>query len=69
MALKILNLQKRIAKDVSKTVKSAIANAENNYQFGMTIFCERGFCRKIYCDEKVRPEQKESQSYKKLTVD
>ena len=25
--------RKRISKDVSKTVKSAIANAENNYQF------------------------------------
>ena len=25
--------RKRIAKDVSKTVKSAISNAENNYQF------------------------------------
>ena len=25
--------RKRIAKDVTKTVKSAIANAENNYQY------------------------------------
>ena len=34
VALKdLLFTRKRIALDVSKTVKSAIANAENNYQF------------------------------------
>ena len=26
-------LRKKISKDISKTVKSAVANAENNYQF------------------------------------
>ena len=30
--------RKRIAKDVSKTVKSAISNAENNYQFDIADF-------------------------------
>ena len=33
--------RKRIAKDVSKTVKSAISNAENNYQFDMKRFRPR----------------------------
>ena len=30
--------RKRIAKEVSKTVKSAISNAENNYQFDIADF-------------------------------
>ena len=34
VALKDLEFtRKKVAKDVSKTVKSAISNAENNYQF------------------------------------
>ena len=38
VALKdLLFTRKRIALDVSKTVKSAIANAENNYQFDIDL--------------------------------
>ena len=36
--------RKRIAKDVSKTVKSAISNAENNYQFDIdNLFVKEAF--------------------------
>ena len=37
--------RKKIARDVSKTVKSAISNAENNYQFDIdNLICKRGLC-------------------------
>ena len=33
--------RKRISKDVSKTVKSAISNAENNYQYDIDNYCSK----------------------------
>ena len=39
--------RKRIAKDVSKTVKSAIANAENNHQYDIdNLFIKEAFVGK-----------------------
>ena len=39
--------RKRIAKDVSKTVKSAISNAENNYQYDIdNLFVKEAFVGK-----------------------
>ena len=46
--------RKRIARDVSKTVKSAIANAENNYQFDIdNLFVKEALRRKIFSNEKI----------------
>ena len=45
--------RKRIAKEVSKTVKSAISNAENNYQYDIDNLFKRGICRKIFSNEKI----------------
>ena len=41
--------RKRIAKDVSKTVKSAISNAENNYQYDI----DKLFVKEAYCGKQV----------------
>ena len=39
--------RKKIAKDVSKTVKSAISNAENNYQYDIdNLFVKEAFVGK-----------------------
>ena len=47
-------IRKRISKDVSKTVKSAIANAENNNQFDIdNLICKRSLCWKIFSNEKI----------------
>ena len=41
--------RKRIAKDVSKTVKSAISNAENNHQFDIdNLFVKEAFVGKFW---------------------
>ena len=41
--------RKRISKDVSKTVKSAISNAENNYQFDIdNLFVKEAFVGKSF---------------------
>ena len=41
--------RKRIAKEVSKTVKSAISNAENNYQYDI----DKLFVKEAYCGKQV----------------
>ena len=41
--------RKRIAKDVSKTVKSAISNAENNYQYDI----DKLIIKEAYCGKQV----------------
>ena len=48
VALKDLEFtRKRIAKDVSKTVKSAISNAENNHQYDIdNLFVKEAFVGK-----------------------
>ena len=60
VALKdLLFTRKRIALDVSKTVKSAIANAENNYQFDIdNLFVKEAFVGKSLVMKRFRPRAK-----------
>ena len=49
----------RIAKDVSKTVKSAISNAENNYQFDIdNLFVKEAYVGKSLVMKRFRPRAK-----------
>ena len=51
--------RKRIAKDVSKTVKSAIANAENNNQFDIDqLFIKEAYVGKSIVMKRFRPRAK-----------
>ena len=51
--------RKRIAKDVSKTVKSAIANAENNNQFDIdNLFVKEAYVGKSLVMKRFRPRAK-----------
>ncbi len=51
--------RKKIAHDVSKTVKSAIANAENNYQFDIdNLFVKEAFVGKSLVMKRYRPRAK-----------
>ena len=51
--------RKRIAKDVSKTVKSAISNAENNYQFDIdNLFVKEAYVGKSLRMKRFRPMSK-----------
>tara|TARA_Y100001936_G_C15800538_1_gene521286 strand:- start:25 stop:402 length:378 start_codon:yes stop_codon:yes gene_type:complete len=51
--------RKRIAKDVSKTVKSAISNAENNYQFDIdNLYVKEAFVGKSLVMKRFRPRAK-----------
>ena len=48
--------RKRIARDVSKTVKSAISNAENNHQFDIdNLFVKEAFVGKSLVMKRFRP--------------
>mgnify|MGYP006119421185 FL=1 len=51
--------RKRIAKDVSKTVKSAISNAENNNQFDIdNLFIKEAYVGKSLVMKRFRPRAK-----------
>ncbi len=51
--------RKRIAKDVSKTVKSAISNAENNHQFDIdNLFVKEAYVGKSIVMKRFRPRAK-----------
>ena len=51
--------RKKIAKDVSKTVKSAIANAENNNQFDIdNLIIKEAFVGKSLVMKRFRPRAK-----------
>ena len=51
--------RKRIAKDVSKTVKSAISNAENNHQYDIdNLFIKEAFVGKSLGMKRFRPRAK-----------
>ena len=51
--------RKRISKDVSKTVKSAISNAENNYQLDIdNLFVKEAFVGKSLVMKRFRPRAK-----------
>ena len=45
---------KRISKDIKKTISSAVANAENNYQYDIDkLDCKRSILWKTNCNEKI----------------
>ena len=51
--------RKKIALDVSKTVKSAIANAENNFQFDIdNLFVKEAYVGKSLVMKRFRPRAK-----------
>ena len=51
--------RKRISKEVSKTVKSAISNAENNYQFDIdNLFVKEAYVGKSLVMKRFRPRAK-----------
>ena len=51
--------RKRIAKDVSKTVKSAISNAENNFQYDIDdLFIKEAYVGKSIVMKRFRPRAK-----------
>ena len=51
--------RKRIAKDVTKTVKSAISNAENNYQLDIdNLFVKEAYVGKSLVMKRFRPRAK-----------
>ena len=60
VALKDLEFtRKRIAKEVSKTVKSAISNAENNYQYDIdNLFIKEDYVGKSLVMKRFRPRAK-----------
>ena len=50
---------KRISNDVKKTISSAIANAENNYQYDIDkLFIKEAFCGKQIVMKRFRPRAK-----------
>jgi large subunit ribosomal protein L22 len=51
--------RKRIAHDVQKTVKSAIANAENNYQYDIdSLYIKEAYVGKSIVMKRFRPRAK-----------
>ena len=66
--------RKRIAKDVSKTVKSAISNAENNYQYDIdNLFVKEAYVGKSLVMKRFRPRAKGRASpikkpYSRITI-
>ena len=51
--------RKRIANDVRKTVKSAVANAENNYQYDIDkLIVKEAYCGKKIVMKRFRPRAK-----------
>tara|TARA_B100000674_G_C37354572_1_gene695672 strand:- start:98 stop:466 length:369 start_codon:yes stop_codon:yes gene_type:complete len=51
--------RKKISKDVSKTVKSAISNAENNYQYDIdNLFIKEAYVGKSLVMKRYRPRAK-----------
>ena len=50
---------KRISKDVKKTISSAVANAENNYQYDIDkLFIKEAYCGKQIIMKRFRPRAK-----------
>ena len=65
--------RKRIAKDVSKTVKSAISNAENNHQYDIdNLFVKEAYVGKSLVMKRFRPKLKEEQvqlkTFSRITI-
>ena len=50
---------KRISKDIKKTISSAVANAENNYQYDIDkLVVKEAFCGKQIIMKRFRPRAK-----------
>ena len=50
---------KRISQDVKKTISSAVANAENNYQYDIDkLFVKEAYCGKQIVMKRFRPRAK-----------
>ena len=50
---------KRISKDIRKTISSAVANAENNYQYDIdNLFVKEAYCGKQVVMKRFRPRAK-----------
>ncbi len=66
--------EKRISKDIKKTISSAIANAENNYQYDIDkLFVKEAFCGKQIIMKRFRARAKGRASpilkpYSNLTI-
>ena len=51
--------RKKVAEDIKKTVKSAIANAENNYQYDIdNLYVKEAYIGKSIVMKRVRPRAK-----------
>ncbi len=51
--------EKRISKDIKKTISSAVANAENNYQYDIDkLVVKEAFCGKQIIMKRFRPRAK-----------
>ncbi len=51
--------EKRISKDIKKTISSAVANAENNFQYDIDkLFVKEAFCGKQVVMKRFRPRAK-----------
>ena len=51
--------EKRISKDVKKTISSAVANAENNFQYDIdNLFVKEAFCGKQVIMKRFRARAK-----------
>ena len=51
--------EKRISKDVKKTISSAVANAENNYQYDIDkLIVKEAYCGKQIVMKRFRPRAK-----------
>ena len=65
---------KRISKDVKKTIESAVANAENNFQYDIDkLFIKEAYCGKGIVMKRFRPRAKGRASpikkpYSNLTI-
>ena len=75
IAIRDLNFSdKRISKDIQKTISSAIANAENNFQYNIdSLFIKEAYCGKKIIMKRFRPRAKGRASpimkpYSNLTI-
>ena len=51
--------EKRITKDIRKTINSAVANAENNFQYDIDkLIVKEAYCGKIIIMKRFRPRAK-----------
>jgi large subunit ribosomal protein L22 len=55
----LLFSEKRISKDIRKTISSAVANAENNYQYDIdNLIVKEAYCGKKIVMKRFRPRAK-----------